>query len=73
MDKESRRSMLCLVDDPVSGVVGMLSQLPLEEAVRYLETISKLADRLGILNETDRKRIEELILSIPSACVDRAA
>jgi len=73
MGDDDPRTLLRLVDDPALRVMQMLRALPLESTVRYLEMISALADRLGLLDEADRARIAELIRQAAVRRIDRAA
>lgn len=73
MGEHDPRTMLRLVDDPVLRVMQMLRALPLESTVRYLELISHLADQLGLLADTDRERIADLIRQVAVRHIDRAA
>jgi hypothetical protein len=73
MGDKDQRFFLRLVDDPVVRTMQMLGQLPLESTVRYLELVSAVADRLGLLGEADRERIAELIRRAAVRHIDRAA
>jgi len=73
MGEHNPRSTLRLVDDPAQRIMHMLRALPLESTVRYLELISALADRLGLLDDADRERIAELMRQTAVRHIDRAA
>ena len=73
MGEKEGQPRLRLVDDPVMGVIQMLRRLPLETAVATLETAAARAERLGLLTDADRERIDELVSRIALPRIDRAA